>query len=83
MGKGKGKIHLWAAKIKGGSTIFEIAGANKKVIINALKYCKFKLPIKTKIFSIFGFNIRKKLQAVRSNQKQFILFLCYFKQQNV
>lgn len=50
MGKGKGKISNWAAKIKAGSIIFEIAGYNKKIISNALKYCKFKLPVKTKIF---------------------------------
>jgi large subunit ribosomal protein L16 len=50
MGKGKGKISHYASKVTGGTIIFEILGNNKKTLINALKYCKVKLPIKTTIF---------------------------------
>jgi len=50
MGKGKGKITHYCSKVSTGTTIFEILGNNKKLIINALKECKLKLPIKTVIF---------------------------------
>lgn len=49
MGKGKGKISYWAAKISKGSVIFEICGPNKKILITSLLSCQSKLPIKTKI----------------------------------
>jgi large subunit ribosomal protein L16 len=47
MGKGKGKITFFYAKVKKGSIIFEISGSNNKKIITALKACQYKLPIKT------------------------------------
>ena len=37
MGKGKGAFSHWAAKVKGGSVIFEICGVNIKVAIKAFK----------------------------------------------
>lgn len=49
MGKGKGKINYWASNIAKGNILLEICGDNKKKIINGLKNCKKKLPIKTKI----------------------------------
>jgi large subunit ribosomal protein L16 len=50
MGKGKGNISHWAAKIKGGSVIFEVCGINKKTAIKAFKTGSAKLPVKTQIF---------------------------------
>lgn len=50
MGKGKGNISHWAAKIKGGSILFEVCGINKKTAIKAFKTGSAKLPVKTQIF---------------------------------
>ena len=50
MGKGKGNLSHWAAKVRGGSIVFEIGGVNKNVAIKAFKTGGAKLPIKTKIF---------------------------------
>lgn len=47
MGKGKGKITFFYAKIKKGAIIFEISGSSTKKLIYALKACQYKLPIKT------------------------------------
>lgn len=50
MGKGKGQLSHWGARVRGGTVLFEVCGANPKIIINALKTAGAKLPIKTKIF---------------------------------
>ena len=50
MGKGKGNVSHWAAKVKGGSVIFEICGVNKKTAIKAFKTGSSKLPVKTQMF---------------------------------
>jgi large subunit ribosomal protein L16 len=50
MGKGKGQISHWGARVRGGTVLFEICGANFNIMINALKTAGAKLPIKTKIF---------------------------------
>lgn len=50
MGKGKGQFSHWAARIRGGTVLFEIAGSNFLIILSALKSGGNKLPIKTKIF---------------------------------
>ena len=50
MGKGKGQVSYWGARVKGGTVLFEVCGANLKIIVNALKTASAKLPIKTKIF---------------------------------
>ena len=50
MGKGKGALSHWGARVRGGTVLFEICGANLNTIINALKTAGAKLPIKTKIF---------------------------------
>ena len=50
MGKGKGNLSHWAAKVRGGSIVFEIGGVNKNVAIKAFRTGGAKLPIKTKIF---------------------------------
>ena len=51
MGKGKGNVSHWAAKVKGGSVIFEICGVNKKTAIKAFRTGSAKLPIKTRMFN--------------------------------
>jgi ribosomal protein L16/L10AE len=50
MGKGKGYLSHWSAKVKGGTILFEIGGIKDfKIIKNALKTGSAKLPLKTKI----------------------------------
>ena len=50
MGKGKGAVSYWAARVRGGTTLFEICGIPKHIAIEALKAGSKKLPVKTKIF---------------------------------
>ena len=50
MGKGKGQISHWAARVKGGRVLFEASGKNHNILFSALKTGGAKLPIKTKIF---------------------------------
>lgn len=50
MGKGKGSVSHWGARVRGGTVLFEVCGMNPKIINNALKTASAKLPIKTKIF---------------------------------
>ena len=50
MGRGKGAISHWVAKINCGNVLFEICGKNRAIIFSALKTAGSKLPIKTKIF---------------------------------
>ena len=50
MGKGKGAISHWGARVKGGSIIFEICGVKDfNIVKNALRTGGAKLPLKTKI----------------------------------
>lgn len=49
MGKGKGSISHWGAKVKGGTVLFEVSGVNLSIVIKALKTGGAKLPVKTKI----------------------------------
>jgi len=49
MGKGKGQFSHWAARVRGGTMLFEIAGSNLNMILLALKTGGAKLPIKTKV----------------------------------
>ena len=50
MGKGKGQVTHWGARVRGGTVLFEVCSANSKTIFAALKTASAKLPIKTKIF---------------------------------
>ena len=50
MGKGKGAVSYWVARVRGGTTLFEICGIPKHIAIEALKAGSKKLPVKTKIF---------------------------------
>ena len=50
MGKGKGSVSHWVAKVRGGTVLFEICGVPKHIAKEALKSCSKKLSIKTRIF---------------------------------
>ena len=51
MGKGKGSVSHWAARVRGGTVLFEICGiTDLKVVKSALRTGSMKLPIQTKIF---------------------------------
>ena len=50
MGKGKGGLSHWGARVKGGTVLFEICGVkDPKIVLAALKTGAAKLPLKTKI----------------------------------
>jgi large subunit ribosomal protein L16 len=50
MGKGKGAVSYWVARVSGGTVLFEICGVPFNLAMEALKAGGNKLPIKTKIF---------------------------------
>ena len=50
MGKGKGVVSYWVARVRGGTTLFEICGVPNHIAVEALKAGSQKLPVKTKIF---------------------------------
>jgi len=49
MGKGKGSIEFWAAKVKPGRVMFEIDGVTEPVAREALRLAAMKLPVKTRV----------------------------------
>jgi len=49
MGKGKGSVDYWAAKVKPGRVMFEIDGVDDAVAREALRLAAMKLPVKTRI----------------------------------
>lgn len=49
MGKGKGSVDRWVAKVKPGKILFEIDGVTEEVAREALRLGAAKLPIKTKV----------------------------------
>lgn len=48
MGKGKGSVDYWAAKIKPGRIMFEIDGVSEEIAREALRLASMKLPVKTR-----------------------------------
>jgi len=56
MGKGKGNVSFWVTNVKPGKILYEIAGANPKILQNALSYASTKLPIAVKIITRPLFN---------------------------
>lgn len=48
MGKGKGNVDRWAAKVAPGRVMFEIDGVSEEVAVEALRLAAMKLPIKTR-----------------------------------
>ena len=49
MGKGKGSVEFWAAKVKPGRIMFEMDGVASPIATRALELAAAKLPIKTKV----------------------------------
>ena len=45
MGKGKGEVEFWAAVVKPGTIIYELAGINEDVARRALARIAYKLPM--------------------------------------
>src|SRR5271170_2375987 len=54
MGKGKGAIEYWAARVAPGRIVFEIDGVAADVAHEALRLGAAKLPIKTRIVTRLG-----------------------------
>jgi large subunit ribosomal protein L16 len=54
MGKGKGSVEFWAAKVKPGRIMFEIDGVDEETARQAFARAAAKLPIKTKFISRVG-----------------------------
>lgn len=51
MGKGKGSVSFWSARVCGGTVLFELCGVTKKTALSAFRTGGAKLPIKTIIFN--------------------------------
>ena len=49
MGKGKGAIDYWAAKVKPGRIMFEIDGVSEEIAREALRLGAIKLPVLTRV----------------------------------
>ena len=49
MGKGKGSVDRWVARVTPGRILFEIDGVPDEMALQALKLGAAKLPVKTKI----------------------------------
>ena len=47
MGKGKGNVDYWVAKIQPGSVLYEMEGVSEELAREAFKLAAAKLPIKT------------------------------------
>ncbi len=48
MGKGKGNVEYWVARVKPGRIMFEIAGVSREIAMGAFERASYKLPIKVK-----------------------------------
>lgn len=48
MGKGKGSVDHFVAKIQSGRMMFEMDGVTREVAMRAMKLAAYKLPVKTK-----------------------------------
>ena len=49
MGKGKGSVDRWVARVAPGRILFEIDGVSEEIAREALRLGAAKLPIKTKV----------------------------------
>lgn len=54
MGKGKGSVEYWAARVAPGRIMFEIDGVDDDTAREALSLAAAKLPIKTRIIKRLG-----------------------------
>ncbi len=55
MGKGKGAVEYWAAVVKPGRVLFEVAGVPADVAKEALRLAAQKLPVRTKFITARDF----------------------------
>ena len=51
MGKGKGNVEYWVAKIQPGKMLYEMEGVDEETARHALKLAAAKLPVKTQFVS--------------------------------
>lgn len=51
MGKGKGNVAYWVCNVKPGRILYELAGPDYKLLVNALQFASNKLPIAIKILT--------------------------------
>ncbi|MCB9228300.1 MAG: 50S ribosomal protein L16 [Deltaproteobacteria bacterium] len=49
MGKGKGSVDHYAAKVRPGRILYEIAGVSEELAVSALELAAAKLPVKTRL----------------------------------
>ncbi len=49
MGKGKGEVEYWAARVKPGTILFEIGGTSEDTAKAALNRIAHKMPVKTRL----------------------------------
>ena len=49
MGKGKGNVSYWCAKVKPGTVLFEVAGMSEDQAREALRRQAHKLPLRTRM----------------------------------
>lgn len=54
MGKGKGSVDFWVARIQQGQILYEISGISPESAYQALRAGAIKLPVQTKILSKKG-----------------------------
>ena len=48
MGKGKGSVELWVARVKPGRIMFEIDGVSEELAVEAIRLGSAKLPLDTR-----------------------------------
>ena len=63
MGSGKGAPEYWAAVVKPGTVMFEMAGVAEPIAREALRLASYKLPVRCKIVS------RAELEAAQAEQE--------------
>jgi large subunit ribosomal protein L16 len=51
MGKGKGQVDHWGARVRWGTVLFEVCGVSLNNVLSAFRTGGAKLPIKTKVFT--------------------------------
>ena len=54
MGKGKGSVEYWAARVKPGRILFELDGVPGPLAATAFERAAMKLPVKTKVVARMG-----------------------------
>ena len=56
MGKGKGSVDFWAAKVKPGRVMFELEGVPRELAQQAFTLASAKLPVDTRFITRLGDN---------------------------